>query len=69
MTPFYDENSLKLLPQTFDDAVASVNVSFMRSKAYKPSQPKATFFCFAIIGLIQLLSLVALFAKSSRRNM
>ena len=43
MTPFYDENSLKLLQKTFENVVASVNVSFMRSKAYKSSQPKATF--------------------------
>ena len=69
VTPFYDENSLTLLLKTFEDVVASVNVSFMRSKVLKPSQPKATFFCFAIIGLIELLSMIAMFARSSRKNM
>ena len=66
VTPFYDENSLKLLLKTFLDVVASVNVSFMRSK--KVFAAKSDFFALIFMSLIQLLSLIALFAGSSSQK-
>ena len=69
VTPFYDENSVIATKNVLGRCCKRRRklIAFKNIRAFAA---KIELFCFEIIGLIQMLSLIALVARSSsRRNM